>query len=114
MKIEGIQGMSADEIRFEVQRGGKFVFYHYCISAVLITFRRPTAVYFIRSGQSAVGKGLSWSLLTVVLGWWGIPWGPIYSIQSLIVNFRGGKDVTAEIAGRLQSGAAVSSVPVKA
>jgi hypothetical protein len=32
-----------------------------------------------------------------VAGWWGIPWGPIFSIQSLITNFKGGKDLTAEI-----------------
>jgi len=24
------------------------------------------------------------------LGWWGIPWGPIYTIASLVRNARGG------------------------
>jgi hypothetical protein len=40
---------------------------------------------------------MPWTLLTIVLGWWGIPWGPVYSIQSLVVNLKGGKDVTAEV-----------------
>jgi hypothetical protein len=29
-----------------------------------------------------------------VAGWWGIPWGPIYTVQSLWVNLRGRHDVT--------------------
>jgi ATP-dependent phosphoenolpyruvate carboxykinase len=32
-----------------------------------------------------------------LLGWWGIPWGPIYTIAAVVTNIRGGKDVTAEI-----------------
>jgi hypothetical protein len=36
---------------------------------------------------------MPWIALTSLLGWWGIPWGPIYSIQSLVTNFRGGKQV---------------------
>jgi hypothetical protein len=40
------------------------------------------------------------TLLTILLGWWGIPWGPVYSIQSLVVNLKGGKDVTTEVLAR--------------
>jgi hypothetical protein len=97
MKINGVEGMSTEQLGFEVQRGGKFVFYYYCVSLLVVTFRRPSPIYFIRSGESATGKGLPWILLTVLLGWWGIPCGPIRSIQSLVVNLKGGKDVTAEI-----------------
>jgi hypothetical protein len=28
------------------------------------------------------------------MGWWGFPWGPIYTIGTFITNFGGGKDVT--------------------
>ncbi len=102
MKIQGIEGMSPDEIRFEVQRGAKFVFFYYAVSVLVMSFRRASPVYFIPAGQKAHGKGLPWTLLTLVAGWWGIPWGPIYTVQSLVVNFKGGKDVTAELSARLQ------------
>ena len=95
MKINGIEGMSSDQLRFELQRGAKIVCYNYCISLVVITFRRSSDAYFIPAGESTVGKGLPWTLLTLVMGWWGIPWGPIFTVQSLIVNFKGGKDLTA-------------------
>jgi hypothetical protein len=97
MKINGVEGMSSEQLGFEVQRGGKFVFYYYCVSLLVVTFRRASPIYFVRSGESATGKGLPWILLTVLLGWWGIPWGLIRSIQFLAVNLKGGKDVTAEI-----------------
>jgi hypothetical protein len=107
MKIEGIEGMSPDQIRFEVQRGAKFVFFYYSVSVLVMSFRRASPVYFIAAGENALAKGLAWTLLTVVAGWWGIPWGPIYTVQSLAVNLKGGKDVTAEFSARLQPGISV-------
>jgi hypothetical protein len=97
MKIQGIDGMSSDQLRFELQRSAKIVCYHYCVSIVVMTFRRSSDAYFIPAGENAVSRGLPWTLLTLALGWWGIPWGPIFSVQSLIVNFKGGKDITEEI-----------------
>ena len=109
MQIQGIEGMTTGQVEFELQRGAKFVFYYYCISLLVITFRRPSSIYFLRAGESAVVKSLPWTLLTVVAGWWGIPWGPIYSIQSLFINFKGGKDVTAEVARQLNVGMAATT-----
>jgi len=107
MKIEGIEGISPEQIRFEVQRGAKFVFFYYSVSVLIMSFRRASPVYFVPAGESALGKGLPWTLLTLLAGWWGIPWGPIYTVQSLVVNFKGGKDVTTELSARLQPAAAV-------
>src|SRR6266852_7285584 len=62
--------------------------------------------YFLRINghphQSRIIKGLPWTLLTLVVGWWGIPWGPIRTVQSLWINLSGGTDVTAGIADALQ------------
>jgi hypothetical protein len=97
MKIVGAEGMSTDQLRFEIQRGAKLVVYQYAISILIMSFRRASNTRYISAGQSAVSKGLPWTGLTLIAGWWGIPWGPIFSIQALITNFKGGKDVTAEI-----------------
>ncbi|MDH5179986.1 MAG: hypothetical protein OEZ39_19485 [Gammaproteobacteria bacterium] len=97
MKIVGIEGMTDQEVMDEIQKGGKFVIYQYCISIIIMSFRQPSNIYFIKSDQGSVGKGLGFSLITLLLGWWGIPWGPIYSIGSLYTNFSGGKNVTNDI-----------------
>ena len=114
MKILGIDGMSTDQLRFEIQRGAKLVCYQYCISLLVITFRRSSDVYFIPAGESAVSKGLPWTLLSVVAGWWGIPWGPIFTIQSLVTNFKGGKDITADFSAHLARAAAPATAAAKA
>lgn len=97
-KIIGLEEIkSGGELQAELQQGGKFVVFQYCISLLVITFKRSSNVYFISHDQNAVIKGLPFTLLSLVLGWWGIPWGPIYTIQSLWANFKGGKEVTQEV-----------------
>jgi len=97
MKIIGVENMGNLELRTELQKGGKFVTFPYVISLLVITFRRTSDVYFIKADQSAVVKGLPFTLLSLLAGWWGIPWGIIYTISAVWTNLNGGRDVTAEI-----------------
>lgn len=83
--------MTPEQVRFEAQRGGRFVVYSYCVSLLVVTFRRSSDVYFIRENENAVVKGLPWTLLTLVIGWWGIPWGPIYTVSSVVLNLKEGR-----------------------
>jgi hypothetical protein len=105
MKIVGIEGMDGQQLAAELHRGARFVVYQYCISVLIVTFKRHSDIYFIRADDSAVSKGLGFSLISLLLGWWGIPWGPIYTIGSFITNFGGGKDVTQEVLASLGHGA---------
>ena len=103
-KIVGLEDIkSGGHLQQEIQQGGKFVVYQYCISLLVITFKRSSNIYFISHDSSAVVKGLPFTLLSLVLGWWGIPWGPIYTIQSVWVNFQGGKNVTNEVLASMTS-----------
>jgi len=97
MKITGIDGMAYEDVKAEVDRGGVFVIYQYCISLLVITFKQPSEAYFIRRGHSRIIPGLPLTFVALLLGWWGIPWGPVRTIQSLITNFRGGLDVTGDV-----------------
>jgi hypothetical protein len=97
VEIRGIEEMTAEDLNRELQRGGKFVLFQYCVSVVFMTFRRPTDIYFIRAGESAAGKSAGYTLLSLLAGWWGFPWGPIYTIGSISTNLKGGKDVTDDV-----------------
>ena len=101
MKIQGLGNMTFDELRFEIDRGGKFVVFEYCVSVLVLTLKRPTDIYFIRGGESAFGRSFGYSLVSLVLGWWGLPWGPIYTISSLATNLGGGKDITSDVIAAL-------------
>ena len=103
MSIKGLDGLTNDDLADELAAGGRFVIYSYTISIILLTFKQPTAIYFVRSNENAALKSLPWVLLTMVFGWWGFPWGPIYSIWSLIENLGGGKDVTRDVCAALNA-----------
>lgn len=100
-KILGIGGLTPNQLNFELQRGGRFVIFQYAVSVVVMSFRRASDIYFIRAGEGTISKSIGFTLLTLVAGWWGIPFGPIFTIQALVTNCRGGKDVTREVAASL-------------
>jgi len=97
MHIKNFNGNDLDDYQFEIDRGGKFVIYQYCISVIFFSVKQSTGIYLVRGKESSPLKGLKYSLLSFVLGWWGIPWGPIYTIQCLFNNFKGGEDVTSQV-----------------
>lgn len=95
--IKGVEAMTLQQIDTEIMNGAKFVLYQYCISIGIMTFRRSSDVYFIRKDESAFLKGIQFSIISFLLGWWGIPWGFIYTPAALYTNFKGGKDVTEPV-----------------
>lgn len=97
MNIIGLGGLPWETLEREVEQGGKFVVYTYCISIIFMTFRRSSSIYYMEPRMSSVGTGLKFTLISVLFGWWGIPWGPIYTIGSLFTNLSGGRDVTVEV-----------------
>lgn len=96
MEIKGIEGMSMRDIQDEINKGGKFVIYTYVISLLVISFKRGSDIHFIKSNESKIGSGWPYLLISLFLGWWGIPWGPIYTFQSIYYAFAG-NDVTQEV-----------------
>lgn len=101
MPVQLIDGLSRDEVLREVNAGGRLVVYKFCISLLLITIRQNSDIKLIKAGENAVTPGLRYTVLAVVLGWWGIPWGPIFTIQAIATNLGGGKDVTNTIVAGL-------------
>jgi len=95
--IKNFNSRNLKDYEHEIKRGGKFVTFQYTISVIFFTFKETSSIYLIKGSESSVFKGLRFTLLTFFLGWWGIPWGPIYTIQSLINNLKGGNDITYEV-----------------
>ncbi|GDY11964.1 hypothetical protein LBMAG53_08420 [Planctomycetota bacterium] len=98
IEVVGLEHLSSEDFEREMENGGRFVMYSYAISILIMTFKQPTSIYFVKGGESRLVKGLPWTGVTAVLGWWGIPWGPIYSIGCIAGNFAGGTDVTRTVA----------------
>jgi hypothetical protein len=97
MKIRGLENISTEQVNHYLQQGARFVVFQYCISVLILTFKRPSDVFFIRAGESSFGKSLPFTLISLLLGWWGLPWGPIYTVSSTVTNLRGGRDITKDV-----------------
>lgn len=59
----------------------KLVRYRYCVSIIIMTFTRTT--YYVPA-ESANAISILAFLITFFTGWWGLPWGPIKTIESFI------------------------------
>jgi hypothetical protein len=103
VRIRGIDRLTPAELERELAAGGRFVLFEYCISLIAVTLRRPTDVYFLRAGQWAILRALPYIAVSLLLGWWGIPWGFIYTPLALFTNLSGGRDVTAQVKALLRS-----------
>ena len=111
MAIKGIENLSNEQINAELQKGAKFVVFQYCISIVVMSFKRSSGIYFIPSGSSAAGKAAPWCALSLLVGWWGIPWGPIWTIGTVAKNLGGGTDVTAHVLNASAGSAPIPRAP---
>jgi hypothetical protein len=54
-------------------------------------------VYAIPEGKSKITPGLKYSAISLLFGLWGIPWGPVRTFQSMMINFTGGEDVKEKV-----------------
>lgn len=102
MEIRGIEGLSQEQIGKAIQQGAKFVMFEYCWSALVVTIRKTSPIHFVPPGSSRYAVGAKYLFCSLFLGWWGIPWGPIYSIASIAQYAKGGNDVTAAVMYALQ------------
>jgi hypothetical protein len=81
-----------------VMAGNRFVTIPYVFSMLVLTFRRNMGgVHTVRTGHWPIGQMVQAAIVTSWFGWWGFPFGIIYSILSCYYLFRGGRDATKEI-----------------
>lgn len=79
----------------------RYIIFGYVISLIVITWRRT--IHGIFCPSCAPKKAFQASAISWVLGWWGVPWGPIWTIGALYRNLMAGTqpaDVNGQILGR--------------
>jgi len=74
----------------------KTVRYEYVVSFVVATRHAFSEPVVLRAGQWAWFASWPYQLTTVLLGWWGLPWGPMCSLAALWNNLNGGHRLDTE------------------
>jgi len=102
LRIKGVQGLTIAGLRAAVSGGARLVVYTYCESWVLASFKRTTDPILVQPGASRLGLAAVPILHSLLFGWWGIPWGPFWTVQTVWRSLRGGIDVTDELLAALE------------
>jgi hypothetical protein len=90
--------INLSDLKLKINQGARFVVFQYCISLFfVISLRRFSKAYFVDRFNAADKYAKKYNILSLVFGWWGIPWGPVYTIKSIRLNKKGGIDVTDDI-----------------
>jgi hypothetical protein len=97
MRIKNTGGMSVDDVQEIVNNGGRFVYYPYTLSFGFFSFRLKSALYLIHPDQKKTRKRYYFIMLSFLFGWWGVPFGPGYTLKAIRTNLRGGKNMTNEV-----------------
>lgn len=92
-----MEHLDGGRLAAELERGARFVSFSYCVSILLVTFRRTSEVIYLPPQSVAQWVGSRYLLVTLFLGWWALPWGPIYALGCIWQALRGGDDCTQEI-----------------
>ncbi|HEX7260217.1 MAG TPA: hypothetical protein VF258_00220 [Luteolibacter sp.] len=86
------------ELAERVGRGERLVSYPFIVSIVILTSQRSMGgVRWVKSGDWPMAPLIRATVVTSLFGWWGIPFGPIFSGLSLFYLWRGGRDATKEV-----------------
>ena len=76
---------------------GRWVVFEYCISLIAVTLRRTSRPIYLRPDQRGWVRGLPYVVISLVFGWWGLPWGIIYTPITVFANLTGGCDITGQV-----------------
>lgn len=99
-KLNIPDGESFESIMEQRNNGGKFVFYEYLIPRPIVTpGRGASKIYFIRKGEKT-NYNIKYNAITLLWGWWGLPFGPVY-IPKTLSNNKNGIDVTEDVYNNL-------------
>lgn len=71
----------------EISPTSVLVSYTYVISFIVITYRKSTRYYFLEAEKKEATRAkILCNLCNLICGWWGIPWGPIWTIKETVCN----------------------------
>ena len=99
-----------------IQKGERVISIPFVVSILIMTFQRSLGgLCAVGPGKWPMGKVITATLITSIFGWWGIPFGPIFSIVSLYHLWFGGRNQTFAVlksaVGPIEAKRILASVP---
>lgn len=83
----------ADYKGLRVHAGTELTQFVLAASVILLSMKIPSRAYVVAQDRIRLVQ-VMYSLASLVCGWWGIPWGPVYTVQAVAKNLAGGHRLT--------------------
>jgi hypothetical protein len=80
---------------YKITPSTQLVRYKYVVSIGVFTFTINSRL-FLKEKISENIRSEIYVVISILLGWWGIPWGPIRTIEAIRSNHRGGEQLTLQ------------------
>ena len=92
IKIRDVGGRTAETLQQEIERGGRFVEFDCIVSVFFLSFRFQSSVFYIpplHGGGAMSLRAVAYSMCSLFLGAWGIPWGLLMTPTQILRNVAG-------------------------
>ena len=86
---DSIKERSADYKGMTIDSQTEFTQFDMAISLVVFSVKAPSRCYIV-GREPTLYPALGYSAASLVFGWWGIPWGPFFTLTAVASNLRGG------------------------
>lgn len=91
---ENVCKVYADKAEYKgmkVSLDTKITRFQFCLSLIFMTIKVPSGYLFTEKMFTVAMNNIAYTVCSLIFGWWGLPWGPIYTIQVTFSNIFGGK-----------------------
>ncbi|MBT3800627.1 MAG: hypothetical protein HOG05_05705 [Bacteroidetes bacterium] len=103
MSIHKSENFSINSIHKEVDHGAVFIAYKYIISIPIFPpVQRFSKLYLIKSFENKSMYCTGSNIINLLLGLWGLPFGPYYMLSAIRMNSKGGVDFTEDVLHNLK------------
>lgn len=93
-KKEILNGKNVKYKSFLINKNTELRRFYWAMSFVVICIKKQSGYYI--SLKHPVFTGLKFTLISFFFGWWGIPWGPFWTVEAIVKNFKGGEKIIVE------------------
>lgn len=94
--VRAFSRMTEAEFHRSLAMGHRFVIYYWTLSALFISTTRHTRAYRTHGRRGAIVRGLPYTLVCLLFGWWSFP-GGLRNFVSIYHNLTGGVDVSGNV-----------------
>jgi hypothetical protein len=97
IKLEIPNDITFDQIMACRETGGKFIVYEYLFPRPIFPpIKRISRIYYLKPGEKLNKYAFKYNLITLTIGWWGLPFGPAYTFSTIRHN-KLGTDFTEDV-----------------